>query len=211
MAVLSFLLVQAYVSDFKINTMRYLLLGFTFLFVFSTNIFSQEKRFTIRSGAGYYMDLMGRVDGQAIWLEGGYKFNTGFYLNGRVTVASLDWVMSEGIFEDYKTIALRQMADVTFSRPFVLTGNHFLEPGAGFKLKREYTLYPDISIEEISGQTIIYTRYSDIFYEIGFTIYLDYFYQFSSGFYMGLRTDTNIIWAVGFEGLTISPLFGFRF
>ena len=211
MAVLSFLLVQAYVSDFKINTMRYLLLGFTFLFVFSTNIFSQEKRFTIRSGAGYYMDLMGWFDGPIIWLEGGYKFNTGFYLNSRVSVATIDWNLSEGFFEDYKTIALRQMADITFSRPINLSGQHYLEPGLGFKLKREYHLLPEISFDEISGQTYIYTRYSYIFYEIGFTLCLDYYYKFPSGFCIGLRTDTNIIWAVGFEGLTISPLFGFRF
>ena len=32
-----------------------------------------------------------------------------------------------------------------------------------------------------------------------------------NNFYMGLRVDSNVIWALGFEGLTISPLFGFRF
>jgi len=26
-----------------------------------------------------------------------------------------------------------------------------------------------------------------------------------------MRADTNIIWALGFEGLSVSPLFGFRF
>ena len=61
------------------------------------------------------------------------------------------------------------------------------------------------------GNYYHYTSYSDIFYEIGFTICLDYYYQFQSNFYMGLRADTNVIWALGFEGLTISPLFGFRF
>jgi hypothetical protein len=160
---------------------------------------------------GYYADLMGMYDGPVIWLEGGYKFNTGFYMNGRVSVASVDWTMSEGFFEGYKTMAVRQMADITFSKPIMVKGQHYLEPGFGFKLKREYNFYPDLTIDEVSGQTFVYTRYSQIFYEIGFTIFLDYYYQFANNFYLGLRTDTNIIWSVGFEGLTVSPLFGFRF
>jgi hypothetical protein len=178
---------------------------------FTLHCHPQEKKFTIRTGGGYYSDLMAMYDGPIIWLEGGYKFNTGFFMNGRVSVASIDWTISEGAFKDYKTIALRQMADITFSRPVKLKGNHFLEPGFGFKLKREYHLYPDFYIENISGTNYLYTNYSYIFYEIGFTICLDYFYQFSNSFYIGLRADTNVIWAVGFEGLTVSPLFGFRF
>lgn len=191
--------------------MRYYIL---LLLVFSISGFksySQEKKFTIRTGAGYYTDLMAMYDGPTLWLEGGYKFNTGFYLNGRVSVASVDWTIGEGFFEGYKTMAVRQMADITFSRPVKLTGQHYLEPGLGFKLKREYNFYPDLTIQTINDQTYFYTRYSKVFYEIGFTIYFDYYYQFLTGFYLGLRTDANIIWAVGFEGLTISPLFGFRF
>jgi len=191
--------------------MRYIIFSLITLFISNFNCFSQEKKFTIRTGAGYYADLMGMYDGPVIWLEGGYKFNTGFYLNGRVSIASIDWTMSEGFFEGYKTMAVRQMADITFSRPVKLTGQHYLEPGLGFKLKREYNFYPDLTIQTINEQTYVYTRYSQIFYEIGFTIYLDYYYQFSTGFYLGLRTDSNVIWAVGFEGLTVSPLFGFRF
>ncbi|NMC37797.1 MAG: hypothetical protein GYA41_05690, partial [Bacteroidales bacterium] len=122
-----------------------------------------------------------------------------------------DWKISNGIFKGYKTIAVRQMADITFSKPIKIFGNNFLEPGLGFKLKREYHLLPDVSFEETPEQLYLYTSYSDIFYEIGFTLCLDYYYQFSSGFYMGLRADTNVIWALGFEGLTFSPLFGFRF
>lgn len=189
---------------------RYALLIIIFISL-TVGGYSQEKKFTIRTGAGYYADVMSMYDGPVIWLEGGFKFNTGFYLNGRVSVASVDWTISEGFFEDYRTMAVRQMADLTFSKPIKVKGQHFLEPGFGFKLKREYNFYPDITIDEVNGQTYIYTRYSQIFYEIGFTINLDYYYQFANNFYMGLRADTNIIWAVGFEGLTISPLFGFRF
>ena len=112
--------------------------------------------------------------------------------------------MSEGSFKDFKTLALRQMADVTFSKPIRLKGQNYLEPGVGFKLKREYHLYPDFYIQDISGINYLFTQYSDIFYEIGFTICLDYYYQFQSNFYMGLRADSNVIWAVGFEGLTFS-------
>jgi hypothetical protein len=126
-------------------------------------------------------------------------------------MASLDWKIQQGLFADYTTIQLRQMVDLTFSKPIKIKGQHFLEPGVGFKLKKEYFLKPDIEEVYNSGGNIIYTSYSDIYYEIGFTICLDYYFQFQSNFYMGLRADINIIWALGFEGLTISPLFGFRF
>lgn len=191
--------------------MKKLLLLFLIFYLIGLTGNSQEKRFAVRTGAGYYSDLMGMFDGPIMWLEGGYKFNTGFSLNSRLSLASIDWIMRDGIFKNYKTIAERQMIDLTFSRPIKLKDKHYLEPGLGFKLKREYTSYPDLTIQTVNEQTVIYTSYSKIFYEIGFTINLDYYYQFNSGFFMGLRADTNIIWALGFEGLTISPLFGFRF
>jgi hypothetical protein len=191
--------------------MKYFSLLVLIFGTFTINSHSQEKKFTIRTGAGYYADAMGMYDGPVIWLEGGYKFNTGFFLNSRLSVASIDWTMSGGMYEGYKTMAVRQMADITFSRTVKLKGQHYLEPGFGFKLKREYSFYPDFSVDTNSEKTIFYTRYSTIFYEIGFTICLDYYYQFQNNFYMGLRADTNIIWALGFEGLTLSPLFGFRF
>ena len=191
--------------------MRKIIIGFLILGSLSGEAFSQEERFTIRSGAGYYIDVFTANDGPIIWLEGGYKLNTGFNINGRVSMSSVDWTIREGTFEGYTTILLRQMADITFSRPVKLKGQHFLEPGAGFKLKREYLLKPSVT-EIYSGGTYYQSvSYSDIFWEIGFTICLDYYYQFMNNFYMGLRVDSNIIWALGFEGLTISPLFGFRF
>ena len=191
--------------------MRNIFICFLILGAVSVRAFSQEERFTIRSGAGYYMDVFTTYDGPVIWLEGGYKFNTGFNFNARVSMASLDWKIREGTFEDYTTILLRQMLDLTFSRPVKIKGQHYLEPGAGFKLKREYFLKPDVTNIYSGGTYYQYTSYSDIIWEIGFTICLDYYYQFRNNFYLGLRADTNIIWALGFEGLTFSPLFGFRF
>lgn len=173
--------------------------------------FSQENRFVLRNGVGYYTDMMAWHNGPVIWLEGGCMMRTGFYLNGRLSVSTIDWTMSEGMFSDYTTIALRQMADITFSRPVKLNGRHFLEPGFGFKLKREYHLLPDAYYEDVSGQTYLFTSYSYVFYEIGFTLCLDYYYEFRTNFFMGFRVDSNIIWAVGFEGLTLSPVLGFRF
>ena len=191
--------------------MRKTIIGFLIFGAVSVSCFSQEERFTIRSGAGYYMDVFTADDGPVIWLDAGYKLNTEFYINGRISMASLDWVINEGAFNGYTTIILRQMADFTFSRSVKIKGQHFLEPGAGFKLKREYLLKPSVT-EIYSGGTYYQSvSYSDIFWEIGFTICLDYYYQFQNKFYMGLRVDSNVIWALGFEGLTISPLFGFRF
>ena len=211
MVALSFFQERDYVSNYKIYSMRSFIILYSILWVLSGSTSAQDQKLTFRSGAGYYADVMGMYNGPVFWLEGGYKFNTGFFMNGRVSLATIDWTMKEGAFSDYKTLALRQMADITFSRQVKIKGQHYLEPGLGFKLKREYHMYPDYFIQDISGTNYVFTKYSFIFYEIGFTICLDYYYQFTSNFYLGLRADTNVIWAIGFEGLTFSPLFGFRF
>jgi hypothetical protein len=191
--------------------MRKLISCLSIFMVINIAGYSQESHFTVRSGAGYYMDVFTTYDGPIIWLESGYKFNTGFNINGRLSMSSLDWKIREGVFEGYKTMLLRQMVDLTFSKPFKIKGQSFIELGAGFKLKKESFFQPDVTSIYSGGTYYQSTSYSHIFYELGFTICLDYYYQFQSNFYMGLRADTNVIWALGFEGLTLSPLFGFRF
>ena len=157
------------------------------------------------------MDVFTSYDGPIIWLESGLKFKTGFNANCRLSIANMDWRIKEGLFKDYETVQLRQMLDLTFSKPIKLKNHHFLEPGIGVKLKKEYLLIPEVVGIYSGGNIDVYTSYSHKFYEIGFTIDLDYYYQFTNNFLFGLRIDTNVIWALGFEGLTISPLFGFRF
>ncbi len=60
------------------------------------------------------MDVFTTYDGPIIWLEGGYKFNTGFNINGRVSMASLDWKIRRVYLKSYTTILLRQMVDLNF-------------------------------------------------------------------------------------------------
>jgi len=172
---------------------------------------SQEGKFSIKSGAGYYTDVFTYDKGPILWLEGGYRFQTGISINMRLSFATMEWRIQEGLFEDYKTIEVRQMADLIFSRKVKIKGGNFIESGLGFKLKRDLIFNPGIS--EIYNGGIYYqdVGYSTIFYEIGFTFCLDYYYQFESNFYLGLRADSNVIWALGFEGLSVTPLFGFRF
>lgn len=191
--------------------MKNIIICFALFEAVIVNCFSQENKFDIKSGAGYYIDVFTTDDGPIIWVEFGCKMKTGFKINSRLSMASVDWRIGEGVFKDYKTIQLRQMVDLFMSKPIKIKERNFLEPGIGFKLKKEYLLKPSISNIYSGGNYYQDTSYSDIFYEIGFTICLDYYYQFKSNFYMGLRADSNVIWALGFEGLTISPLFGFRF
>ena len=178
---------------------------------FSISGLSQEQKFSIRSGAGYYLDVFTANSGPIMWLEGGYKLNTGISISGRLSMATMEWQMDGGAFKGYKTFEIRQMADLIFSRPLKLKGKNFLEPGLGFKIKRDCFLRPDITEVFSDGTYYQYLDYNQIFYEIGFTLCLDYYYQFESNFYLGLRADSNVIWALGFEGLSVTPIFGFRF
>lgn len=191
--------------------MRHLTLLFLLIICLNTEAFCQDKKYTVRAGAGYYLDTFGMVDGQIFWLEGGAGLKSGFNLNGRYSMAYVSWVLSEGPFQDYKTMDLRQIFGLTFSKPIKLGGNHSLEPGFGFLLKREFYMVPSFSYIYSGGTYHLSTSYSDITYEIGVSINLDYNFQLSDGKYFGLRVDNNIIWGLGFEGVTVSPLFGFRF
>lgn len=183
----------------------------TFWVCASNYVISQEDRFNVRSGAGFYMDLITLDRGPIIWVEGGYKFKSGFIINNRLSMASYDWKIREDLFKDFTTVQLRQMFDLVFSKPVKIKGQHMIEPGVGFKLKREYFLKPNVKIYQDGENYKQYVSYSEIFYEIGFTICLDYYHEFKNNFYLGLRADSNVIWAIGFEGLTLSPLLGFRF
>lgn len=157
------------------------------------------------------MDVFTSYDGPIIWLESGYKFKTGFNANCRFSVATMEWRIKEGLFKNYETVQFRQMFDLTFSKPLNLKNHHFLEPGIGLKLKKEYFLKPEVEGIYNGGNIEVYTSYTHKFYEIGFSFDLDYYYQFTNNLLLGLRIDSNVIWALGFEGLTITPLFGFRF
>ncbi len=191
--------------------MKKILLIIALCSILNAIVLSQSNRFIIRSGIGYYMDVFTSYDGPIIWLESGLKFKTGFYANCRLSIATMDWSIKEGLFKDYETVQLRQMLDLTFSKPLNLKNHHILEPGIGVKLKKEYFLKPEVEGIYNGGNIDVYTSYSQKFYEIGFSFNLDYYYQFTNNFLLGLRIDSNVIWALGFEGLTISPLFGFRF
>jgi hypothetical protein len=191
--------------------MKVMMISILIAFGFMSHIKAQKENFTIKTGVGYYLDVLGAVSGEIFWVEGGVNLNSNFSFNTRLSMATISWEMKEGAFSGFKTLALRHMADFTFSRPIKISGQHYFEPGIGLKLKREFHLYPDIQYINNSGSYTATTTYSYIFYDIGFTFYLDYHYQFPSRLYLGLRTDMNAIWALGFEGLTISPLFGFKF
>lgn len=171
---------------------------------------AQEDKNTFRSGTGYYLDLLGFEDGVTFWFEAGHKMKTGFSLNGRFSVANLTWDIRSGHFKGHQTIAVRQMVDIIFSRQ-IKAGNNYLEPGVGFKIRKETYYLPEFDYVSSGGTNVLYVHYSDVIYDLGFTLCLDYYHPFPSGFYLGARIDANILWALGFEGLTLSPAFGFRF
>ena len=139
--------------------MKKLLLGIVLSLIINGSVFSQSNRFIIRTGIGYYMDVFTSYDGPIIWLESGYKFKTGLNANCRLSIATMDWRVKEGLFKDYETLQLRQMFDLTFSKALNLKNHHFLEPGIGVKLKKEYFLKPEV--EGIyNGINLYFSSYS---------------------------------------------------
>lgn len=168
---------------------------------------AQEKKYTLRAGAGYFTDVAVMFPGYSFWVEGGCKLSSGFYLNGRLSTAYMQWDIEMGAFQDQITIDNRTMAHVLFSRPVAISGNHFFEPSIGLLIKRDVTLNPQA---ELINSTLYYS-YSSVGWEMGSAVCADYYYLFNSGLYIGARADINFIFAIGAEGLTLSPVFGFRF
>ena len=47
--------------------------------------------------------------------------------------------------------------------------------------------------------------------EIGINITLDYYYQFKSNLFVGLRANTIYLISIGMEGITLTPVLGVKF
>ncbi len=169
----------------------------------------------LRFGLGYFGDYLYFNDegfpppGLCLWIEGGRKLKTGFYVNAKVSFAI---VSSE--FKNSKNIDGQNRHTVytcwvaNFSRPFSLGKGHYIDPSLGMLLRSWWSFYP--RLENIQGEQVLLTG-SGTTYDFGLDYTLSYYYKFNNGFYLGSHLGGYYLFALGHEGITFSPLIGVKF
>jgi len=84
-------------------------------------------------------------------------------------------------------------------------------PQIGLVYYRETTTKAAYNMTLQNGQITSFSPYIDkkVDEEMGAVLDLDYYYQFKTNLILGLRT--SVIYVLGFEGISVTPIIGFKF
>ncbi len=185
----------------------------------------QKKKITgyLKFGAGVYWDIskvgldyyadrvVPVVDGQQIWIEGGIRLNDGLIITAGIMHVTLERQYSSSYYADRKyQYSIR---------------NYAFGLGYEFKLGKHSRLMPqlDFTVNRTkSDNAYIYGKYDDngnlTWYssinnyddsEAGAVFNLDYYYQFKSKLFLGIRAGAYYV--LGMEGITLTPVLGMKF
>ncbi len=192
-------------------------LGITLL-AQETPVPQAAQRNTIAVGFGFFNEIFGLEKasevfangGTTVWAHGGRMLKSGYYVNVTIAYANRNYNLEErwGIFEGVNNNEFYGLWGVGLSKPFNVRGQHFIEPSLGVLYRQWWRLSPDFWYE---NEVPYFRLTSGVWHDLGLQFSVSYQYQFSNGFYMGAMAGSFYIWAIGIEGLTLSPVFGVRF
>jgi hypothetical protein len=189
-----------------------------------------KKRAYAAFGTGVYWDtgLKGYVDnfkdnitgltpkpvvrGQDIWIEGGIRLNDGLIFSAKMMYVPLKRKYLDFIYKGQEYNYNIKYITVNLGYEFSLGRGHKLKPQLGFVYYRETTTKAAYHItRDNNGQIATFTPYIDkkVDEEAGAVLDLDYYYQFKSNLILGLRTSA--IYVLGMEGVSVTPIIGFKF
>ena len=205
------------------------LLGFIFFFPFiafaqQTQQKRQKTNVYLKFGTGLYWDINGvgsdyysgsavpAVNGPQIWIEGGIRLN-----DGLVVTAGIMYVTLKQKYEHASPYAGKEYQYSIQNYAFGLgyefkLGKHSrLLPQIDFVINRTQSYTPYFGADYNNDGSV--TIYPDIFNwddtEAGAVFNLDYYYQFKNRLFLGVRG--GVYYVLGMEGVTATPLVGFKF
>jgi len=205
------------------------LLGFIFLFPFiafaqQTQQKKQKTNVYLKFGTGLYWDICGvgsdyyrgpavpAVLGPQIWIEGGIRLN-----DGLVVTAGIMYVTLKRKYEYASPYPGKKYQYSIQNYAFGLgyefkLGKHSrLMPQIDFVINRTQSYTPYFGADYNNDGSV--TVYPDIFNwddtEAGAVFNLDYYYQFKNRLFLGVRG--GVYYVLGMEGVTATPLVGFKF
>jgi len=161
-------------------------------------------------GMGFFENMSDVYHGNTIWFEMGRTMSNNFCIGFRAAYATTtdvldsDWLHFEGNLRP----SVFMHFTFVLSRPFSIGHNHKINIGSGFVLIRNHLISPHVWF---TNNRVYASLSSEQFWEMALDVTLDYRYEFKSGLFIGLRASNYIVWAMGPEGLTISPTIGVKF
>ena len=214
-----------------------LILGIIFLLPFM--IFAQKpttpktkyvkKRAYVAFGTGVYWDtgMVGFVNnfkdsgtgltpkpvvrGQDFWFEGGIRLNDGLIFSAKMLYVPLKRKYLDFIYKGQEYNYNIKYITINLGYEFSLGRGHKLKPQLGFVYYCETTTKAAYQITRENGQIATFIPYIDknVDEEAGAVFDLDYYYQFKSNLILGLRT--SVMYVLGLEGVSVTPIVGFKF
>ncbi len=175
----------------------------------------------VNGGTGVSLPQVFAQDGAAeigstIWFEGGVKLRRGVSLSGLFsygrTVSHFDSEAFGGLIEGQRQDRLRIAAGLFAGKYFGLTTKHIIIPRLGLVFLREYHNNPWFEVWA-EGETIhleANTSY-DRLDKLCVALTLDYSYQLSTSWAIGLRFDVHKPWALPVGGFNVTPFVGMKF
>ncbi len=220
--------------------MKKTLLLFLFTAITYINSYAQEKQgiFFLKTGLGYFADIEqalqpgfgdvppniqinpdieGNIQkGFALWTDFGYKLpSTGFITNASIMLATTIYEYNDGlgIYWDFKQQGRYLLIDIEFGRNIVIDRHEFI-PYFGVSYRHFFSSFADYDVS-INQNGMLVPFFPIIveaeFKDLGISFKLDYNYLINHNLSFGVRGATNLVFAIGFESIIISPFICFRF
>ncbi len=189
----------------------------------------KKQRAFVKFGTGVYWDigLAGHIEnfkdpvtgltpkpvvrGRDVWFEAGIRLNDGLIISAKMLNVPLKRKYLDFIYKGQEYNYNIKNLTINLGYEFSLGKGHRIMPQIGFVYYRETTTKAAYDMAVNNGQITTFSPYIDkkVDDEDGFVIDLDYYYQFKSNLILGVRTSA--IYVLGMEGISVTPIIGFKF
>ncbi|MFP4555502.1 MAG: hypothetical protein ACLFNU_01415 [Bacteroidales bacterium] len=197
----------------------FFVLGLTLSLTAQDNIELQaEPKNNLSVGFGYFNDIFKLESAKEIFINGGTTvrihgarmLKSGYYVNATIAFANLNYNLDQrwGIFEGVNNNEFYGLWGLGISKPFKFKGAHSIEPSLGVVYRQWWILSPDYWYQD---DMPYFDLGSGKWHDLGLQFSISYQYGFQNGFYIGGMAGSYYLYAIGIEGLTLSPVFGVKF
>ena len=219
----------------------FVILFFLFLCIKSEAQYDTLNRFRLSAGSGYFADVteflnpgfnepefvkinpdvLGKIyNGKNTWFRVGYSLKTGYIISGYFSMAAVSYEINDPLelfWDEYLTDTYT-IANVMFSKELGKKNNRF-SFGSGILYRKynhqdiDYLITPvyNQDNELIDVEMGLPTPYNLKMNDLGFVFDVEYNYRFNNRLMIGLSCSTNLIFDIGFETFSISPVIGCYF
>jgi hypothetical protein len=194
------------------------------------------NRFSLSTGIGYFGDITEFLDpgfnepeyvkvnpdvlgkiyhGKNVWIRLGYHMKTGFIVSIYYSIANTKYEMNDpaALFWDEYLTDTYSIFNLLFSKELIRK-NHCFSIGTGLIFRNfnhqdiNYQITPvyNADNELVDVEIGFPYPYNLNMNDLGMVFDLEYYYRLNNRISLGISCSTNLIFDIGFETLSISPL-----